>query len=59
VNWLVSRDSLLAEIGPSPLSEYQLLLTEKQMEQVRWLFMGAIPGAFVVVGFFVWLRRRV
>jgi hypothetical protein len=59
VNWLVSRDTMLTEIGPSPLSEYQILLTEEQMSQVRWLFLGAIPGIAVVLGFFVWLRRRV
>ncbi|HEX7859896.1 MAG TPA: Gldg family protein [Verrucomicrobiae bacterium] len=59
INWLVSRDSLLAEIGPSPLSEYQINLTEEQMKQTRWLFLGAIPGAFLLFGFFVWVRRRV
>ena len=59
VNWLVNRDALLNEIGPSPLSEYQILLTEPQMKQVRWLFLGAIPGVAVVLGFFVWIRRRV
>ena len=59
VNWLVSRDSLLTEIGPSPLSEYKILLTEEQMKQVRWLFLGAIPGLVLVFGFFVWMRRRV
>jgi hypothetical protein len=59
VNWLVSRDALLSEIGPSPLSEYQILLTEEQMAQVRWLFIGVIPGSVMVFGFFVWLRRRV
>jgi hypothetical protein len=59
VNWLVNRDALLNEIGPSPLSEYQILLTEPQMKQVRWLFLAAIPGVAVVLGFFVWLRRRV
>ncbi|HVK59336.1 MAG TPA: Gldg family protein [Candidatus Kapabacteria bacterium] len=59
VNWLINRDSMLTEIGPSPMSEYQILLTEEQLTQLRWLFMGAIPGLFVVIGFFVWLRRRV
>jgi enamine deaminase RidA (YjgF/YER057c/UK114 family) len=59
VNWLVNRDTLLTEIGPSPLSEYQILLTEEQMSQVRWLFLAAIPGLAVIAGFFVWLRRRV
>lgn len=59
VNWLINRDSLLSEIGPSPMSEYQILLTEEQMSRVRWLFMAVIPGVVVVFGFFVWLRRRV
>jgi ABC-type uncharacterized transport system involved in gliding motility auxiliary subunit len=59
INWLVNRDTLLNEIGPSPLSEYQILLTEVQMRQVRWLFLAAIPGVVVVFGFFVWMRRRV
>lgn len=59
VNWLVSRDKMLTEIGPSPLSEYQISLTVEQMSQVRWLFLGVIPGVVVVLGFFVWVRRRV
>jgi ABC-2 type transport system permease protein len=59
VNWLVSRDALLGEIGPSPMSEYKILLTEEQLSQMRWLFMGAIPGFVIVFGFFVWMRRRV
>lgn len=59
VNWLVNRDSVLNEIGPKPVNEYQILLTAKQMAQVQWLFLGAIPGSVIVFGFFVWLRRRV
>ncbi len=59
INWLLNRDSLLNEIGPSPVSEYQVVLTQKQMSQIRWLFLGAIPGVVAMLGFFVWLRRRV
>jgi hypothetical protein len=29
------------------------------LTQVRWLFIGAIPGFVIVFGFFVWMRRRV
>jgi len=58
VNWLVNRDSLLNDIGPSPMSEYEILLTERQMAQLRWLFLAIIPGIVLVFGFFVWLRRR-
>jgi len=58
VNWLINRDSLLNDIGPSAVSEYQILLTEKQMSQLRWLFLAVIPGVVVIFGFFVWIRRR-
>lgn len=59
LNWLASRDSLLNEIAPKPVSEYQVLLTAQQMSQIRWLFLGAIPGVAGIFGIFVWLRRRV
>lgn len=59
VNWLVNRDSLLNEIAARPVSEYQVLLTERQMSQLRWLFLGAIPGVSGIAGIFIWLRRRV
>lgn len=58
VNWLVNRDSLLNEIGPSPISEYQILLTETEMTQMRWLFLAAIPGGVLIFGVVVWMRRR-
>jgi ABC-type uncharacterized transport system involved in gliding motility auxiliary subunit len=59
VNWLLNRDSLLNEIGPSPVSEYRIVLTEQQMSQLRWLFLAALPGLVMAAGFIVWLRRRV
>jgi hypothetical protein len=58
VNWLVNRDSLLNDIGPSPVSEYEILLTERQMAQLRWLFLAIIPGIVLAFGLFVWWRRR-
>ena len=57
-NWLANRDSLLGEIGPSAVSEYQIQLTDRDMSQLRWLFLGALPGSVMIFGFFVWLRRR-
>ncbi len=59
INWLLNRDTLLSQIRASPVSEYQIILTEQQMIQLRWLFLGAIPGIAMILGFFVWLRRRV
>jgi nitrate reductase gamma subunit len=29
------------------------------MTKLRWLFLGAIPGVVMIIGLFVWLRRRV
>jgi hypothetical protein len=58
VNWLAHRDSLLNEIGPSPVSEYEIQLNRTQMSKIRWLFLGAIPGGVMALGVIVWLRRR-
>lgn len=59
LNWLLNRDSLLSEIQPSPVSEYQIVLTQQQMSQLKWLFLVVAPGIVMIFGFFVWLRRRV
>jgi len=59
LNWLLNRDSLLSEIQPSPVSEYQIVLTQQQMSQLKWLFLVLAPGIVMILGFFVWLRRRV
>ena len=58
VNWLVDRQELLAGIGPQPVTEYRLLLTNLQQRQLRWLLLGALPGAVLIFGWFVWLVRR-
>jgi ABC-type uncharacterized transport system involved in gliding motility auxiliary subunit len=49
----------LSEIQPSPVSEYQIVLTQQQMSQLKWLFLVLAPGIVMILGFFVWLRRRV
>lgn len=59
INWLANRDTLLSEVGPSPVNEYEILLTEQQMSQIRWLFIAIVPGVVMLFGGFVWLRRRV
>jgi ABC-2 type transport system permease protein len=59
LNWLLNRDSLLSEIQPSPVSEYQIVLTQQQMFQLKWFFLVVAPGIVMILGFFVWLRRRV
>ena len=57
VNWLLDRVQLLA-IGPRPIHEYKISLTQSQMSGARWILMGAMPGAVLLVGLLVWARRR-
>jgi hypothetical protein len=58
VNWLLDRPMLLNGIGPSPVVEFRLGMTQKQMRNVRWLLLAALPGVALVLGGVVWLRRR-
>ena len=58
VNWLLDRQELLAGISPLPVTEYRLLLTQKQSQQLDWLLLGALPGAILLLGAMVWFARR-
>ena len=58
INWLLARKELISGLGPRPIQEYKLTMTVAQERGLRWILMGAMPGAVLVVGFFVWLRRR-
>jgi hypothetical protein len=57
-NWLLDRTTLLAGIGPRPVTEFRLLMTQKQQQNIRWLLLGALPGAILLLGGMVWLARR-
>ncbi|HEY5043299.1 MAG TPA: GldG family protein [Verrucomicrobiae bacterium] len=58
LNWLVDRPQLVAGIGPRPVTEFRLTLTQQQQRQLRWLLLAALPGGVLVLGWFVWLVRR-
>ena len=58
VNWLLDRPALLQGIGPRPVTEFRLLMTQDQRREVRWLLLGALPGAVLLFGGLVWLVRR-
>jgi len=58
LNWLVDRPQLVDGIGPRPVTEFRLMLTQKQQQQLRWLLLGALPGGVLVLGWLVWLVRR-
>jgi hypothetical protein len=57
-NWLLDRTALLKGIGPRPVTEFRLLMTRTQQREVRWLLLGALPGAVLLFGCLVWLARR-
>jgi hypothetical protein len=58
VNWLLDRSQLLEGIGPRPVTEFRLLLSRQQHQQLRWLLLGALPGAVLALGGLVWFARR-
>jgi SAM-dependent methyltransferase len=58
VNWLCDRPMLLEGIGPRPVTEFRLLITNHQQRQLGWLLLGALPGGVLLLGWLVWLVRR-
>lgn len=58
LNWLLDRSQLLGAIGPQPLTEYKLTMTESQTNSVRWLLLAVLPGSVLLFGLVVWFQRR-
>jgi hypothetical protein len=58
VNWLVDRQELLTGISPRPVTEFRLMITRKQGQQLDWLLLGALPGGVLLFGWLVWFVRR-
>jgi hypothetical protein len=57
-NWLLDRTVLLEGIGPRPITEFRLTMTQAQEKSVRWLLLAALPGAVLAFGWLIWLARR-
>jgi len=57
VNWLLDRSQLLA-IGPRPIRQYRISMTQSQMTAARWILLAGMPGGVLLLGLLVWLRRR-
>lgn len=57
-NWLLERTTFLSGLGPRPVTEYQLLMNPRQVNAVKGILVGAIPGGILLLGGLVWLRRR-
>ena len=58
INWLLDRPQLVQGIGPRPVTELQLVMTQTQQTEVRWMLLGALPGAVLLLGGLVWMVRR-
>jgi ABC-2 type transport system permease protein len=58
VNWLLDQNQLMEGIGPHRVIDSRLLMTRAQMRNVEWIFLGGMPGAVLLLGGLVWLRRR-
>jgi ABC-type uncharacterized transport system involved in gliding motility auxiliary subunit len=58
INWLINRELLLEGIGPRKIKEFIISITHSEMQTVRWLLVGVLPGLVLSVGILVWARRR-
>lgn len=58
VNWLLDRSQYVTTIRPQPIKEYRLNMTKRQMLSARWVLMLGMPGAVMLVGLLVAVRRR-
>lgn len=58
VNWLLDRPALLGGVGPRPVKEYKLELTQAQIRLLRWILLLVLPGLVLLFGLLVWFRRR-
>jgi ABC-type uncharacterized transport system involved in gliding motility auxiliary subunit len=57
VAWL-AEDVDLISVRPREPEDQRLFVTSTQRENVRWLALVVLPGAFVVFGIAAWWRRR-
>jgi ABC-type uncharacterized transport system involved in gliding motility auxiliary subunit len=57
VAWL-SEDVDLISIRPKEPDDQRMFLTRAQQQNVAWLALVFLPGAFVVLGIASWWRRR-
>jgi hypothetical protein len=49
---------LLVGVPRQPIKEFKLTLAAPEMFAVQGILMGALPGAALLLGALVWLRRR-
>ena len=57
-NWMTERRVLL-DIQGSRYEANHLQLTPQQFDRVWYLLVCGVPGAFLLLGLLVYLRRRI
>lgn len=57
ISWLLDRPQALS-IGPRPIREWRLTLTDPQEITLTWVLLGALPGTVLLSGLLMWFRRR-
>lgn len=58
INWLLDRTQLLGDIGPQPVTEYRIDMTQSEIRRLSWVLLAGAPGCLIAIGCGVWLRRR-
>jgi hypothetical protein len=57
VNWMVDRDTQL-NIPSRPIDRFQLLLSPRELQNLRYCLIFALPGAAALMGLIVYWTRR-
>jgi hypothetical protein len=58
LNWLLERPELVKDLGPKPMNTYLVIMSASQQRRLELLLLGGMPGATLLLGGLVWLRRR-
>lgn len=56
-NYLMDRGLFINNIPPRPVKEYELILTNGQKLLIRWLLILIFPGIFLILGFFIYVKK--
>lgn len=57
INWTVDRDPDL-NVPARPITQFQLSLTQQQLQRLRYSLMFALPGLAALIGVVVYWTRR-
>lgn len=58
VNWLLDRKQLMGGVGPRAIMEYQLNLSQTQVNLLMWIMLVIVPGIVLGLGLIVWVHQR-